>query len=928
MRCALLFPFLFTAASLALAARAQDDFVPFEGPQTHPIAVSPDGTRLAVVHAEDQRVAIYSLAEPARPVLWREFAVGLEPVSVRFRSDNELWVVNWLSDSISVISLARGTVLATISVEDEPADVAFAGDPERAFVTSTTRDRVQILDAASLTLLSSLPIPAKDPRALAVDRARSAVYVLASRSGNGTTILPDESAPPPPPPTNPALPLAPQQSLIVRAADPQWSSVLNTILPDQDLFEIDARSLAITRSEAAIGTTNYDLAVDPASGEVFVVGTAARNLVRFEPALRAHSIDSQVARIARNGLRATFDLNPAVNYAQLPDPAGAALSLAEPTGIAFDASSRRLFVTAQGTDRVGVLDTSGQILARIELGLPGAASNARTKKGPRGLALHPSLPLLYVSLRLSGGLAVIDTASERVLGEIAFPHDPMPPQWRAGRGFLYDAKLAGNGTMSCAACHIDGDMDGLAWDLGDPAGDFDPAPVGQSYPFNLFLQPFHPMKGPMTTQTLRGLRGAQPLHWRGDRIDLDGFQPAFEKLLGGALLSATDFADFKAFVLSLPYPPNPNQLRDRTYATTPAHANAAAGFDTFVNFAIGGTPIGTQTCAFCHALPLGTNRVVISSQLMAQTEIQVKVPQLRNLYRKVGYQRGAPSKLGFGFTHDGAVDSLASFLAQPAFTFWPADRKDDLEQFLLAFDTGTAPTVGWQVPVSASNASSSGVAADLALLEQQASSGACDLIAKGVLDGAELGLWFDRATLRYRASRAALGSFSRSELASFAQSRRADLVFTGVPPSTGRRMGIDRDADGVLDGDEGVAIYGSALPSCNFVLRPNQEPRFGARGFAIAVEGAPPGGSGLLLIGTARASLPVLGVQILVDPSSVGFQALPLATDRRGLAVAPLPIPRNPFLIGLGIDAQALFLSPCAPQGLGASRGLELIVQP
>jgi len=30
---------------------------------------------------------------------------------------------------------------------------------------------------------------------------------------------------------------------------------------------------------------------------------------------------------------------------------------------------------------------------------------------------------------------------------------------------------------------------------------------------------FHPMKGPMTTQTLRGLVNSGAMHWRGDRAN-------------------------------------------------------------------------------------------------------------------------------------------------------------------------------------------------------------------------------------------------------------------------------------------------------------------------------------------------------------------------------------------------------------------------
>ena len=57
---------------------------------------------------------------------------------------------------------------------------------------------------------------------------------------------------------------------------------------------------------------------------------------------------------------------------------------------------------------------------------------------------------------------------------------------------------------------------------------------------------FHPLKGPMTTQSLRGMAGAGPMHWRGDRtagndpggnpLDEDAafkkFNPAFVGLLG------------------------------------------------------------------------------------------------------------------------------------------------------------------------------------------------------------------------------------------------------------------------------------------------------------------------------------------------------------------------------------------------------------
>jgi len=136
---------------------------------------------------------------------------------------------------------------------------------------------------------------------------------------------------------------------------------------------------------------------------------------------------------------------------------------------------------------------------------------------------HPTAPVLYVLERLQSALAVVDTQALSLVREVPFPFDPTPTVIRQGRGFLYDARLSGNGSMACAACHIDGDTDGLAWDLGDPGGAMQL--VGG---FNM-----HPMKGPLTTQTLRGLRGTGPFHWRGDRPDLSAFNPAFDSVMAG-----------------------------------------------------------------------------------------------------------------------------------------------------------------------------------------------------------------------------------------------------------------------------------------------------------------------------------------------------------------------------------------------------------
>src|SRR5678815_129157 len=143
-----------------------------------------------------------------------------------------------------------------------------------------------------------------------------------------------------------------------------------------------------------------------------------------------------------------------------------------PTALVCDPGGDFLYVAAFGTDRLARVDTNGNVLARIEVGpSSGAAVDPRTKRGPRGLALNAPAQRLYVLNRIANTLSVIDTSSDNVLREIPVgSFDPTPAFIRQGRGFLYDAKLSGNGTMACAACHIDAELDAIAWDLGDPGG--------------------------------------------------------------------------------------------------------------------------------------------------------------------------------------------------------------------------------------------------------------------------------------------------------------------------------------------------------------------------------------------------------------------------------------------------------------------------
>src|SRR5262245_24831641 len=78
----------------SLAISAPSSYVNFEGKQTRPICLSEDGTRLFVVNTPDARLSVFEVSQPSNPHLLAEIPVGIEPVSVSARNNDEVWVVN------------------------------------------------------------------------------------------------------------------------------------------------------------------------------------------------------------------------------------------------------------------------------------------------------------------------------------------------------------------------------------------------------------------------------------------------------------------------------------------------------------------------------------------------------------------------------------------------------------------------------------------------------------------------------------------------------------------------------------------------------------------------------------------------------------------------------------------------------------------
>ncbi|HEY3570447.1 MAG TPA: hypothetical protein VGP73_21130 [Thermoanaerobaculia bacterium] len=912
----------YSPATSRPAKATANSYTLFESGQVRPLAMSPDKRYLFAVNTPDNRLEIFRV-QGSGLVHTTSIPVGLEPVAVAARSNHEVWVVNHLSDSVSVVELDEhggdltGQVERTLLVGDEPRDIVFAGPGKnRAFITTAHRGQnipfdpqlttpgvgradIWVFDADDLggtlggTPLTIVTLFTDTPRALAVTPDGARVYAAGFETGNQTTAIPEAVLPDgfgpdgaPGPATNFEGRPAPDVGTIVKWNGSHWVDPLGRTrdqyvkfsLPDKDVFVLDAMANPPRQLPGpdgfyqGVGTILYTMAVNPVNGKVYVANTDANNHDRFEGpgtfaghSLRGHLHESRITVLSPGGGTprvAPRHLNKHIDYNHCcdanPNPENDR-SLAFPQGMAVTHDGATLYMAALGSDKVGVFST-----AQLEADtfVPSTASQIPLSGGgPTGLILDEERKQLYVMTRFDNGISIVDTRSAAEAGHVRM-HNPEPPSIVNGRRFLYDAKFtSSHGDSACASCHVFGDFDSLAWDLGNPDG----VVIDNPGPFNTELlnlvtgQPmepiFHPMKGPMATQSLRGMANHGPMHWRGDRTGGNDapsaqpdsgtfderaafakFNPAFLDLLGrDRPLTQAEMDAFTDFILRVTYPPNPNRPLDNVLT-----ADQEAGRQLFetVNCGIPAAPEfngATLTCTSCHKIDPNANPGTAAPGLFGSNGRSgfdfspqlFKVPHLRNLYQKIGMFGSAanPGFLGgdngfkgdqvrgFGFLNDGGLDTVFRFVHGISFSEvangpqsnsipeGPEGERQrrQLEAFILAFPTNLAPIVGQQITLTSASVATAGPRVDL--LRQRADTGECDLIAKTRVDDDEVGFLYTGSGQFVR-DRRGLPPITDAALRSLAAGSGHAVTYTCVPPGSGERLGVDRDGDGVWDGDE------------------------------------------------------------------------------------------------------------------------------
>ncbi len=812
----------------------------FTSPQSNPIALSPDGSRLYVVNTTSDSLSIIDTA--TKKVL-KELKVGLEPVSVAVRPDgNRVWVANHLSDSISIVNTdpAFGPALLNEVIEtvqdidgngstdfDEPVGIAFESNT-RAFVALSSRNRIAVVVqgiGGHNIGLAPIALTAQDPRAIAVRNGR--LYVSAFESGNQSELstCPTGTGAGEPP-ENCTLD---ENDLFAFATNPNLPGetkniIIDTDVPDRDLYVYDAATLALVDVVEHVGTLLYGIAVS-SDDRVFVAQTHARNAVNGIDGDNLIDLDNriflnQIAEVDCNGGSCGA---PTIHELEsLPEPEcgtscgahpAAGDQLATPYGIAISDDDSTLVVTAAASSRVfSVNATTGEVRDILDVGAI-----------PRGVALRSGAgdapETAYVLNTLDNSVSVVDVSDPdnlAITDTIPVGNDPTPDAVRLGRIAFNDANASDTGTFACASCHPDGNTDQLLWRIGGAC--FFGACTGDDEP--------------RSTMPIRGLKNTIPLHWDGvlgdpfgggngavggggnggtdcaiTSGDPDSDHLCFLDLVDGALsgvmcdqtgtcnpggnqLTPTERDNMATFQASVQYPPARARRVDDSVS-----ASANLGFrDFFMNQ--GGITNNPDTCADsnagCHELPLGagTNSATLNGfdapTMRGMTDrflqFSMGVTAAEELQEFAAGTGLVPPSLQWnpsvGFRE--ITTFAAAFLVfTPTYNVGPGD----IFQMFEEASTGTSGATGRQVTLHSSlwivQARADAALDLLDDLEAADARGAINLRGRAVVDGAAVTISYDADTGLYQAGQIQI---TRAELEAAAEAGTITATLTGRLP--------------------------------------------------------------------------------------------------------------------------------------------------
>ncbi|HMF14981.1 MAG TPA: hypothetical protein VKE94_21845 [Gemmataceae bacterium] len=458
------------------------------------------------------------------------------PIDIALLPDGRALTANHTSDSVSLVNLETGKVLAEVSCDRKPSAVACSLDGKRAAVSNLWSGTVCLfhverssLQPAGRIAVGSLPrgiVFSPDGATLHVAVADE--VVRCNWNEKKVTLR---------------LPASREPRYLAMSPDGRW------------LAAASSRSATIYCWNARTGQQHWRKKIEDAfnlrglafapDGKAVVCAHGIRRSfpVSRENIERGWVIDSRLTLLPLDP-----SVQPPLEQIAL-DVHGRAVG--DPHGLAFTDDARCLAVTAAGSHELRLLDAD-----RVPWtgGDPGDLIDDALTRGKHRMRRIPLagrpitvVPMggsrLAVTNYLLDAVQIVDTEAVKLIRSVPLGSPAKLSPARHGESLFYDAMRSHDQWFSCHTCHTDGHTCGLTFDtLND-----------DSY------------GNPKLTPTLRNVTRTGPWTWHGWQKDLGAaVKKSLIETMFGPEPTTEETKAIIAFLGTLDHPPNPNKPSDES----------------------------------------------------------------------------------------------------------------------------------------------------------------------------------------------------------------------------------------------------------------------------------------------------------------------------------------------------------------------------
>jgi YVTN family beta-propeller protein len=440
---------------------------------------------------------------------------------------------NHTSDSVSLVDLATGKVLAEVPCGHRPAGVACSPDGCRAAVSNLWSGTLTLLEVHEASLRPSATISVGDqPRGLVFAPDGNSLYV--ALAGDNQVVQVDGRG-----------------KVLHRWPAPAEPRRLALTRDGRSLAAASARSAQVRCWDTATGRQLWERTItDAFTLHGLTFSPDGRDLIAAHCHDRRHAInpsniregwaiDNRLTRLSRIPDRDTPYWQIALDVRFK--------AVADPCAVAINARGDRLAVAAAGTHELLLVQPQAIPWSPGEPGdfLDGSLDHddGRFRRVPLGgrpvaVAFAGDREEVVVANYLLDALQVVDGRTGRLVRQVPLGGPTQPSLARRGEAIFYDASRSLHQWFSCQTCHPDGHTSSRTFDtLNDDS-------YGNA----------------KMTPSLRGVGHTGPWTWHGWQKDLG---KAVERSLTLTLFGPEPPADnvraLVAFLKTLEPPPNPRR---------------------------------------------------------------------------------------------------------------------------------------------------------------------------------------------------------------------------------------------------------------------------------------------------------------------------------------------------------------------------------